>query len=130
MQLLTFQSHFYTSVSYGKPRQKNNTGSGLLISSLLLVFLFLLVNSRFQQHDKNLTALGEARLELFETFCLPSMVHQTIQPKNNSNLYQFIWIIKIDPKLDLRLKKKMVQLLKPYPNFFLVGSNNNYGGAY
>jgi hypothetical protein len=93
------------------------------------------VNSRFQQHDKNLTALGEARLELFETFCLPSMVHQTIQPypsKGNASSsepqrYRFIWIIKVDPKLDLKLRNRMVQLLKPYPNFYLVGSNKNNG---
>lgn len=80
-----------------------------------------------------MTALAEVRLQLFETFCLPSMINQTIQPaRKNSNgsvpeQYRFIWIIKVDPKLDIRLRKRMVQLLTPYPNFYLIGSNKNYG---
>ncbi len=59
-------------------------------------------------------------------------MQQTIPTKENSNVlephkYRFIWIIKVDPKLDLRLRNRMAQLLKPYPNFYLVGSNKNYG---
>lgn len=96
-----------------------------------------IVNTRFQQNDKNLNALGAARLELFETFCLPSMVHQTIQPSISSLsasqkpqlAYRFIWIIKVDPHLDPMLKNKMADLLRSYPNFFLVGSNTNFNGA-
>jgi len=93
-----------------------------------------IVNSRFQQHDKNLSALGAARYELFETFCLPSMVHQTIQPNateqeisGQPQPYRYIWIIKVDPKLDPELRNRMVEQLQPYPNFYLVGSNNNFG---
>lgn len=93
--------------------------------------LIFKVNSRFQQHDKNLSALGAARYELFETFCLPSMVHQTIQPNaTEPKPYRFIWIIKVDPKLDPSLRNRMVEQLQPYPNFFLVGSNKNFGLSY
>jgi hypothetical protein len=60
------------------------------------------------------------------------MIHQTIQPQTanqteqSKNPYRFIWIIKTDPKLNLELRSKMMQLLRPFPNFFLVGTNNNY----
>jgi hypothetical protein len=116
--------------------------------------------------------LSFARLHLFETFCFPSMVHQTIQPKNttssmhnnnNDIIYKFLWIIKVgkihdlqvvfivllckhlravtlklcfvfqytppllDPKINETIKKRLVELLSPYPNFYLVGSNSNFG---
>lgn len=98
--------------------------------------LIHIVNSRFQQHAHNLSAIGAARLELFETFCLPSIIHQTIQPNvtkdddDKSQKYRFLWILKIDPNLDITLRTRMIKLLKPYPNFFLVGSNNNFGASY
>lgn len=88
----------------------------------------LAVNTRFQQHVHNLTALGAARLQLFETFCLPSMIHQTSNKIETG--YRFLWIIKIDPKLDVSTKNKMINMLRPFPNFFLVGSNNNFGASY
>jgi hypothetical protein len=115
------------------------TPTSLLDDTLPLVHI---VNSRFQQHGHNLTAIGQARLELFETFCLPSMLHQTIQPRvqpmsNNSNakpttpqMYRFLWIIKVDPALDIQLRSRLQSILEPYPNFFLVGSNNNFGASY
>lgn len=111
----------------------------LLDDTLPLVHI---VNSRFQQHGHNLTAIGQARLELFETFCLPSMLHQTIQPRvqsmSNESMaepvtpqkYRFLWIIKVDPTLDVRLRARLQSILEPYPNFFLVGSNNNFGASY
>eukprot|EP00590_Aulacoseira_subarctica_P008777 CAMPEP_0172429656 /NCGR_PEP_ID=MMETSP1064-20121228/51268_1 /TAXON_ID=202472 /ORGANISM="Aulacoseira subarctica , Strain CCAP 1002/5" /LENGTH=504 /DNA_ID=CAMNT_0013175205 /DNA_START=29 /DNA_END=1539 /DNA_ORIENTATION=+ len=94
--------------------------------------LIHIVNTRFQQHAHNLTAIGTARLELFETFCLPTMIHQTIQPQQSNltdgsqPIYRFLWIIKTDPKLDLTLRNKMAEMLKPYPNFFLVGSLHHF----
>ncbi len=36
-----------------------------------------------------------------------------------------IWIIKIDPQLEEVTKKKLVHILKPYPNFYLIGTNAN-----
>lgn len=88
------------------------------------------MNTRFQQHVHNLTALGAARLQLFETFCLPSIIHQTSNQNNETGYHRFLWIIKVDPMLDAPTKKKMVDMLKPFPNFFLVGSNNNFGASY
>ncbi len=75
-----------------------------------------IVTSRFMQLQPNLTALGEARLRLFETFCLPSMLMQ--EAKN------FVWFIMTDPDLELRLLNQMRELLFPYPNFFLVLMNS------
>jgi hypothetical protein len=46
------------------------------------------------------------------------MVHQTSQ--------SFLWIIKTDPNLTESIRDDLVVLLKPYPNFYLVGSNNNF----
>ena len=66
------------------------------------------------QHQPALKALGNARKELFRTFCLPSMVHQT--SKN------FFWLIYTDPLLDRAIVDEMAQLLKPFPYFYLVSS--------
>jgi Putative rhamnosyl transferase len=77
-----------------------------------------IVITPFMQKQPNLTALGHARIKLFEAFCLPTMQQQTSQ--------QFLWIIKTDPDLDQSILKKMVQLLQPFPNAYLVGSNGNY----
>ena len=84
----------------------------------------------------NLTALAAARLELFETFCLPSMIHQTLQvastkkSTSKQRYYRFLWIIKIDPNLNASFTNQLTKLLEPYPNFFLVGSNHNFGASY
>ena len=68
------------------------------------------------QMQANLTNLGQARLQIFKYFCLPTMVHQTTD---------FLWIIRTDPDLDPSIKSHMIELLKPYPNFLLVGNNAN-----
>jgi len=39
----------------------------------------------------------------------------------------FLWIIKTDPDLDESIMHELQQLLEPYPNFYLIGSNNNFG---
>ena len=72
------------------------------------------------QTQHNLVDLGLARAELFRTFCLPSMAHQTNQ--------NFLWIIRTDPKLDENLKSIMIDLLEPYPHFLLVASNTDLKG--
>jgi len=77
-----------------------------------------IVNTRFMQEQGDLVALAKARLSLFQVFTLPTMARQTTQ--------DFIWIVKTDPNLDRRILREMIQELKPYPNFFLVASNNNY----
>jgi hypothetical protein len=68
------------------------------------------------QNQGNLTTLARARIELFKTFCLPTMKDQTSQ--------QFLWLIRTDPGLDAMIMKEMVDLLKDNPNFYLLGSNN------
>ena len=77
-----------------------------------------IVNTRFMQEQGHLKALGRARLYLFQTFCLPSILHQSTQ--------QFLWIIKTDPHLDAVLLDELIQTLAPYPNIYLVASNVNY----
>lgn len=69
------------------------------------------------QHQPHLAKLGKARLILFKTFCLPTMVQQTSK--------RFLWIIRTDPELDDELLHDMSQLLQPYPHFFLIRSNDN-----
>jgi hypothetical protein len=76
-----------------------------------------IVTTRFMQFQPTLIELGFARLALFRSFCLPTMVQQSKQ--------NFIWIIQTDPKLDKRLLEEMISLLRPYPHFILLASNNN-----
>jgi hypothetical protein len=70
------------------------------------------------QAQPHLETLAQARLELFRTFCLPTMVHQSTQ--------NFVWLIKTDPDLDIQIRRQMEELLQPYPNFFLIGTNRNF----
>jgi hypothetical protein len=74
------------------------------------------VTSRFMQLQPNLTALGEARLRLFETFCLPSMSMQQVT--------NFVWFVMTDPDLEPKLLQQMNDLLEPYPHFYLVLMNS------
>ena len=71
------------------------------------------VETRFMQEQYSLLELGLARLALFESFCLPSMLTQT-----NGN---FLWIIRADPKLHPLIVKRMQEVLKGKPNFILMG---------
>jgi len=80
--------------------------------------LIHIVSTRFMQEQHNLTSLAKARLELFRSFCLPSIVNQKSQ--------NFIWIIKIDPELDIHIVDEIIKMIKPFPNFFLIASNINY----
>jgi hypothetical protein len=75
------------------------------------------VTTRFMQAQPHLLDLGAARLKLFETFCLPTMVHQGVD-KNS-----FLWFVMTDPHLDRNLLDRLKLLLRPYPNFYLVASN-------
>ncbi|KAL3943712.1 MAG: hypothetical protein SGBAC_002219 [Bacillariaceae sp.] len=77
--------------------------------------------SRFMQHQPNLLELGKARLELFKTFCLPTISHQTNQ--------QFLWIIRIDPELHPVLKDGLLESLQGMQNVAVVGSNEVRKGS-
>lgn len=73
-------------------------------------------DASFQQNQPHLKTLGRARLELFKAFCLPSMIQQTNQ--------NFLWIIQTDPNLDAELLNELLELLAPYPNFYLIKSGH------
>eukprot|EP00934_Nitzschia_sp_Nitz4_P001109 Nitzschia sp. Nitz4//scaffold7_size249615//118673//119827//NITZ4_001175-RA/size249615-processed-gene-0.195-mRNA-1//-1//CDS//3329558436//1109//frame0 len=75
-----------------------------------------IVTSRFMQLQPDLVWLGRARMQLFETFCLPTMQVQDVQ--------DFIWFIMVDPELDKELLDRMTELLSPHPNFYVVLMNN------
>jgi len=82
-----------------------------------------LVITPYQQGQADLLALGHARMELFKTFTLPSMVlNREDGLSHGSPNGGFIWIIRTDPDLGGDLMDEMVELLKPYPNFFLITS--------
>jgi hypothetical protein len=118
--------------------------------------LIHIVNSRFMQDQAELLHLSEARLDLFETFCFPGMAGQTVQPdpptgnangdtnddastsSTSSNAahiptvdelkqYRFLWLLKVDPDLDEVSLQRLIELMAPHPNFFVLGSNVNYG---
>jgi hypothetical protein len=76
-----------------------------------------ILRSRYQQGQPTLTKLGWARFALFRDFCLPSVAAQTTD--------NFMWLIYTDPDLDPDLLDAMVDLLKPYPRFYLIKSLNN-----
>ena len=79
--------------------------------------IFHVVTTRFMQMQADLVALGDARLKLFETFCLPSMLGQSTK--------DFIWVIYTDPALDPTMMQRLFTLLSPHKNFYLVLSNEN-----
>lgn len=74
-----------------------------------------IIATRFMQEQPDLLELALARLEVFETFCLPTVANQTTQ--------NFLWIIRMDPKLHPDARNRMINLLKPFQNFYLVASN-------
>ncbi|KAL7558368.1 hypothetical protein ACA910_007057 [Epithemia clementina (nom. ined.)] len=75
------------------------------------------VNTRFLQHQPRLLHLAKARLELFQTFPLPSMRQQSNQ--------QFLWIIWTDPNLDFNLRQALLQLVADWPQVLVVASYHN-----
>jgi Putative rhamnosyl transferase len=76
-----------------------------------------IVTTRFQQLQPHLVELGKARIKLFETFCLPTMIKQDIQDG-------FLWFVMTDPDLDPVLLQHLERLLRPFPHFYLVASND------
>jgi len=64
------------------------------------------------QGQPDLLALGGSRLELFKTFCLPTMVSQTTS--------DFLWIILVDPILHPSMMDELKQLVAPYPHFYIM----------
>lgn len=77
--------------------------------------LLHVVTSRFMQMQPHLLSLGKARLLLFETFCLPSMLNQEVD--------NFAWFVMTDPDLHPSLLNRLKSLLEPHANFYLVLMN-------
>ena len=89
-------------------------------SSIFSPDIVHVVETRFMQKQSKLLELGLARLSLFETFCLPSMLRQT-----DGN---FLWIIRADPDIHMAISGTLTQLLDGKQNFILIGSNDNPEG--
>mmetsp|Transcript_57549 Transcript_57549/g.171619 ORF Transcript_57549/g.171619 Transcript_57549/m.171619 type:complete len:504 (-) Transcript_57549:431-1942(-) len=103
------------------------------------------LTTRFMQDQAHLIDLARARLYLFEHFCLPTVLGQTIftpfaakedfySAEGNrtndvgpSGVPRFLWIIKVDPKLPPEILSRLISLISPYPQFYIIGSNFNYG---
>jgi hypothetical protein len=76
---------------------------------------FHIIKTLFMQYQCNLVELGQARLKLFETFCLPAMIHQTSQ--------NFFWLVYVDPELNESFLQKLKELFAPFPHFYIVLSS-------
>mmetsp|Transcript_27363 Transcript_27363/g.75440 ORF Transcript_27363/g.75440 Transcript_27363/m.75440 type:complete len:1063 (+) Transcript_27363:49-3237(+) len=70
------------------------------------------VQTRFMERQAHLHDLAQARLKLFETFTLPSMMQQTTK--------QFLWIIWTDTSLNGAELERMIQLVARVPNAVLM----------
>ena len=77
-----------------------------------------LVKTRFMQHQGTLRHLAEARLQLFQAVCLPSMLQQSIEAVNVA------WIISVDPDLDLDTLTRLAKMVKPYPHIYITLTND------
>ncbi|KAL7558987.1 hypothetical protein ACA910_010867 [Epithemia clementina (nom. ined.)] len=74
------------------------------------------VHSRFMQHQAQLINLGKARIDLFRTFCAPSMRYQTNQ--------EYLWMIWTDPSLNQKLLQDLADAVRDFPNVVIVGNTN------
>ena len=93
--------------------------------------LIHILETRFMQNQPNLVQLAKARLHLFRTICIPTVLHQTAWGR-------FFWIIRTDPDLDDEIKKELVTILdetgvlekddegKGHSLAYVIGSNENY----
>ena len=77
-----------------------------------------ILTTRFMQLQPNLLHLGKARLDLFRTFTLPSVVAQTTA--------DFLWMIFTDPDLHPTLRRELVDMVAPYPNIVVLGTNKSF----
>jgi len=78
-----------------------------------------IVYTRFMQHQANLTNLGLARMELFQTFFLRSLSKQSTD--------NFLVVIRADPDLHPSVRDPLIQLLEEEADFhyLLIGTNEN-----
>ena len=82
-----------------------------------------IINTRFMQNQGNLTTLATARLHLFKTVCLPSILHQSY--------HDFLWFIKIDPNLDEGIRNELIHVIHDAVEILLLESERrNTHAAY
>ncbi|KAL7522824.1 hypothetical protein ACHAWX_007554 [Stephanocyclus meneghinianus] len=99
--------------------------------------LIHILETRFMQNQPRLVELAKARLHLFATICLPTVIKQTVWG-------EFVWVIRTDPDLDEGIQRNLVSLLKRSGALkelavgdkngeqdkrsltYVVGSNDNY----
>eukprot|EP00522_Entomoneis_paludosa_P000080 CAMPEP_0172465852 /NCGR_PEP_ID=MMETSP1065-20121228/54641_1 /TAXON_ID=265537 /ORGANISM="Amphiprora paludosa, Strain CCMP125" /LENGTH=494 /DNA_ID=CAMNT_0013222501 /DNA_START=87 /DNA_END=1571 /DNA_ORIENTATION=+ len=72
------------------------------------------IHTRYMLFQQHLTSLGRARMELFKTFTLPSILKQSER--------EFLWIIWMEPQLEAELRKDFIALVKDIPNCVVIGS--------
>jgi len=119
--LLASTAFFLHLLIYYKLHELAFTAERIVIQRPPLVWsnkynLVHVVHSRFMQHQGNLTHLGRARLELFKSFCLPTLQHQSTR--------EFLWILSVDPNLDADLKSELLQLVQDVPNAVVLAQNS------
>jgi len=78
------------------------------------------IRTRFMQNQGNLSALGMARLNLFQIVTLPSLLQQS-NP-------DFIWVIRTDPELHTAIRTSLIESVSKHENIFVVASNSNPEG--
>ena len=76
-----------------------------------------IVTTRFMQYQSRLLHLGRARIDLFRTITLPSMLRQSTQ--------QFLWIIRVDPSLPDEFRKELLKAMESMDNMIVLLSNYN-----
>jgi len=74
------------------------------------------IHTRFMQFQAPLSDLARARLQLFRTFTLPSVRQQSNQ--------QFLWIIWMEPQLDVQVRQEFIDLVRDLPNCIVIGSRS------
>eukprot|EP00804_Cyclotella_cryptica_P025579 CCRYP_002817-RB/>CCRYP_002817-RB protein AED:0.02 eAED:0.02 QI:185/1/1/1/0/0.5/2/1033/421 len=67
--------------------------------------LIHILETRFMQNQPHLIELAKARLHLFATICLPTVIKQ-------SAWGEFVWVIRTDPNLDGEIRQNLISLLK------------------
>ena len=73
-----------------------------------------IIHTRFMQHQPDLIHLGQARMDLFQTFTLPSIQQQTNQ--------QFLWLIWTDQDLHQDLRRQLLDAVDHLDNAVVLGA--------
>ena len=75
------------------------------------------IHTRFLQHQRDLKHLAKARLQLFQTFTLPSIIQQTN--------HDFLWIIWFDSYLNDEIRNEFLHVLQQAQNKLQQQYNNS-----